>query len=101
MTTRMDGFRKRTRNKFKKSRTEKGKVSIKKFLQQFEVGDKVGLSVEPAYQKGMYRPKFMGKNATVLRKKGTCYEVSINDQGKDKTLIVHPVHLVKISKGAK
>jgi large subunit ribosomal protein L21e len=92
----MDGFRKRTRHKFKKDHGLKGKISIRKFLQKFDVGDKVYLSVEPAYQKGMYRPKFMGKNAVVLRKKGTCYEVKINDLGKDKTLIVHPVHLIKV-----
>ena len=95
MTTRMDGFRKRTRSKFKKERVQKGKISIKSFLQKFEVGDKVSLSVEPAYQKGMYRPKFMGKTGTVVRKKGSCYEVKIDDLGKSKTLIVHPVHLVR------
>jgi len=96
MTTRMDGFRKRTRHKFKKERSQKGKVSIKKFLQKFEVGESVYLSVEPAYQKGMYRPKFMGKSGVVVKKKGTCYEVKINDQGKSKVLIVHPVHLIKV-----
>jgi large subunit ribosomal protein L21e len=96
MTTRMDGFRKRTRHKFKKERSEKGKVNIGKFLQKFEVGDKVFLSVEPAYQKGMYRPKYMGKSGVVANKKGTCYEVKITDLGKSKTLIVHPVHLIKV-----
>ena len=44
----------------------------------------------------MYRPKYIGKMATVLRKKGTCYEVGILDLGKSKTLIVHPVHLIKV-----
>jgi large subunit ribosomal protein L21e len=95
MTTRMDGFRKRTRHKFKKEREDKGKISIRAFLQKFEVGDKVNLSVEPAYQKGMYRPKFIGKIGTVLRQKGTCYEVQIKDMDKTKTVIVHPVHLIK------
>jgi large subunit ribosomal protein L21e len=94
----MDGFRKRTRNKFKKAREDKGKISIRDFLQKYEAGEQVGLSVEPAYQKGMYRPKYMGKLGTVLRQKGTCYEIKINDLGKDKTLIVHPVHLIKLKK---
>jgi large subunit ribosomal protein L21e len=98
MTTRMDGFRKRTRHKFKKSRTQKAGVSIRNFLQKFEVGETVYLTVEPAYQKGMYRPKFMGKTGTILRKKGACYEVRIVDLGKSKTLIVHPVHLKKVNK---
>jgi large subunit ribosomal protein L21e len=96
MTTRMDGFRKRTRNKFSKEGSQKGKISIRKFLQKFDVGDKVYLSVEPAYQKGMYRPKFMGKSGIISKKKGTCYEVKINDLGKSKVLIVHPVHLIKV-----
>jgi large subunit ribosomal protein L21e len=96
MTTRMDGFRKRTRSKFKKENSLKGKISIKKYLQQFAVGETVYLSVEPAYQKGMYRPKYMGKTGTVVRQKGTCYEIKINDLGKSKILIVHPVHLIKV-----
>jgi len=100
MTTRMDGFRKRTRSKFKKERSQKGKVSIKDFLQKFEVGEKVHLSVEPAYQKGMYRPKFIGKTGTVIRKKGTCYEVQIMDMRKSKVLIVHPIHLIKVKNNA-
>jgi large subunit ribosomal protein L21e len=94
----MDGFRKRTRGKFKKTQDTKGKISIRDFLQKFEAGDTVSLSVEPAYQKGMYRPKFMGKTGTVLRKKGTCYEVQVTDFRKTKTLIVHPVHLIKVVK---
>jgi large subunit ribosomal protein L21e len=96
MTTRMDGFRKRTRHKFKKAQSTKGKVSIKKFLQKLEIGDKAALNVEPAYQKGMYRPKFMGKIGTVTSIKGKCYEVEISDSGKKKKLIVHPIHLTKV-----
>ncbi|MFA5796779.1 MAG: 50S ribosomal protein L21e [Candidatus Woesearchaeota archaeon] len=95
MTTRMDGFRKRTRQKFSKNQSDKGKISIRKFLQKFAVGDKVNLTVEPGYQKGMYRPKFMGKVGTVSAIKGTCYEVEIKDINKKKKLIVHPIHLTK------
>jgi large subunit ribosomal protein L21e len=91
----MDGFRKRTRHKFKKNISDKGKLSIRKFLQKFEVGDKVCLNVEPAYQKGMYRPKFIGNIGTIKAKKGTCYEVEIIDISKKKVLIVHPIHLTR------
>jgi len=95
MTTRMDGFRKRTRQKFKKGQSQKGKVSIRTFLQKFAVGEKVNLSVEPGYQKGMYRPKYIGKTGTITAIKGTCYEVEIKDINKTKRLIVHRVHLIK------
>jgi large subunit ribosomal protein L21e len=93
----MDGFRKRTRRKFKKNQSDKGKLSIKSFLQKLDVGDKVSLNVEPAYQKGMYRPRFMGLIGTVVGKKGSCYQIEIKDIKKKKTLIVHPVHLKKVS----
>lgn len=96
MTTRMDGFRKRTRRKFKKQQSMKGKLSIRQYLQKLEVGDKVSLTVEPAYQLGMYRPKFMGKIGVVVGKKGSCYQVQINDFTKKKVVIVHPVHLIKV-----
>ena len=97
MTTRMDGFRKRTRSKFTKERCDKGKISIRYFLQKFDVGDKVSLTVEPGYQRGMYRPKFMGKFGTILASKGNCYKVEINDFKKKKTLIVHPIHMRKVA----
>lgn len=96
MTTRMDGFRKRTRRKFKKEISNKGKISIKNYLQKFEIGDKVSLTVEPAVQRGMYMPRFMGRIGTVIGKKGRCYEVEITDLSKKKSLIIHPVHLKKI-----
>lgn len=96
MTTRMDGFRKRTRRKFKKEQSQKGKISIRNYLQKLDVGDKVSLIVEPAVQSGMYRPKFMGQIGTVIGKKGRCYQVEINDMSKRKILVVHPVHLKKV-----
>ncbi len=54
------------------------------------------LSVEPAIHKGMYDPKFMGKAGIIKEKKGKCYEVKVQDQNKEKCLIVHPVHLKRL-----
>ncbi len=88
--------RRKTRAKFTKHFRKKGKIGLSQYFQTFNEGDKVQLSVEPAVQKGMYHPRFMGKAATILGKVGTCYEVSIQDQQKKKTLIVHPVHLKRV-----
>ena len=63
------------------------------YFQSFSAGDRVFLNVQPSVQKGMYHPRFMGKSGIVRFKRGNCYEVEINDLGKEKTLIVHPVHL--------
>ena len=95
---RIGGSRRKTRYKFRKPLGSKGKISVSRFMQSFEEGQKVHLVVEPAYHKGMYHSRFIGKTGEIKGAKGRCYEVIIDDHGKEKTLIVHPVHL-KLSKG--
>ncbi len=87
-----------TRHKLRKSIRNKGKISLTKYFQKFNIGDKVLLKAEPAIQKAMYFPRFHGKIGVVKSKKGNCYNISIKDQNKEKTLIVHPIHLRKVSK---
>jgi len=96
MTTRIGGFRRKTRAKLSKNVREKGKVSQRKFFQKLVEGDRVQLTAEPAHQKGMYFPRFHGKVGIVQSKKGICYNISIKDHNKKKLLIVHPVHLTKV-----
>lgn len=96
MTTRYGGSRSRTRKTFRKNVKEHGKISITRYFQKLEQGERVLLKVEPAVQKGMYHARFHGYPATVVGKRGSCYLVSISDQGKKKELIVHPIHLKKM-----
>ena len=95
MVDRVGGFRRNTRYKLRKNVRAKGKISLRKFLQSFEVGDKVVLVAEPAYQKGMYFPRFYGKAGIVKRRVGSCYEVTIKDFTKEKVVVAHPIHLAK------
>ena len=95
MVKRIGGIRRKTRYKFRKEKRRKGKISVTRYLQSFNIGDKVHLNIESAVQKGMYYPRFMGKTGLIKGRRGRCYEVAINDLGKEKTLIVHPVHLKK------
>lgn len=97
MVDRVGGFRRNTRHKMSKNVRSRGKISIREFLKSFKVGEKVQLKAEPAYQKGMYFPRFYGKVGVVSKVVGTCYEVNINDGGKDKTVVVHPVHLTALN----
>ena len=90
--------RRKSRAKFTKNFRQKGKISLAKYFQTFDDGEMVLLSVEPAVQKGMYCARFMGKPGTIRKKTGRCYEVMIKDQNKEKCLIVHPVHLKRLTK---
>lgn len=92
---RKGGKRRKSRNIFTKKSKNQGKVSITKYLQRFEEGDKVTLEVEPAVHKGMYHPRFKGRSGVIQGKKGECYTVKIKDGAKTKHVTVHPVHLKK------
>jgi len=98
MATRIGGMRRKTRDKLSKNLKEKGKISLRKYFQKLDVGDRVCLKADPGVQKGMYLPRFHGKIGVLTGKKGRCYEVSIKDFGKAKTVVVHPVHLTKVVK---
>ncbi len=88
--------RRKTRSKLHKVTGTKGKISISRYFAKYEIGDRVALKAEPAVQKGMYFPRFHGKIGEVTGKVGRCYKVQIKDFTKEKTLIVHPVHLIRV-----
>ena len=79
MVQRIGGFRRKTRGKLSKKVGDKGRIVISRFLQSFEKSDKVNLTIEPAYQKGMYHPRFHGKSGVIKSKEGNCYLVEIKD----------------------
>ena len=96
MVTRIGGARRKSRNKMKKPVRRKGKISITKYFQEFKEGDRVALKAEPAVQKGIYCLRFHGRQGVVKKQVGRCYQVAIKDHDKDKTVIVHPVHLKRL-----
>ena len=89
------GLRKKTRHLLQKHKREKGKISLSKYFQKFEEGDKVVLKIEPSVRKGVFHPRFQGKAGVIKRKKGSCYEVLIKDIKRQKTVVVHPIHIMK------
>lgn len=96
MVKRIGGARRKTRKIMRKNYRRKGKLSITRFFAEFDEGQKVQLLAESSYQKGMYFRRFHGKVGTIVGKKGRCYEIGIKDLNKQKTLIVHPVHLKEV-----
>ena len=97
MVKRIGSRMRKSRQKLKKDLRDRSKFKIRKFLQQFKKGDKVALKAESGYQKGQYNLRFHGKTGEVTRTRGDCYEVKIKDFKKEKTMIVHPVHLKKVN----
>ena len=96
MTKRTGGQRRKTRYKFQKPSSERGKISIQKYLQTFNIGDKVLLKLDSSVHKGMYFRRYHGKIGVIKWKRGICYETLIKDNNKEKLLIIHPIHLTKV-----
>jgi large subunit ribosomal protein L21e len=98
MVQRIGGKRRKTRSIMRKRVNARGIIPITKYFQKFNEGEIVQLNAEPAVQKGIYSLNFHGKSGKIINKSGTCYNVLIKDGNKEKTLIVHPVHLKRILK---
>lgn len=95
MVRRLGGGRRKTRTIFRKKPCQRGKFSLTKYFQKFSKGDKVLLKAEPAVHKGLYFRRFNSRSGIVQGKQGRCYAVRIDDLGKKKDIIVHPIHLQK------
>jgi len=77
----------------KKPRVMKGKISIRNYLQELKLRDKVYLGMEPAIQRGQYNLRFYGSYGEVTGLKGECYEITLKHGNAKRKVIVHPVHL--------
>ncbi len=99
MSARKGGTRRKTRNKFMKDIRRRGKVSVTRYMQEFTPGDNVTLNAESSVHKGLYHPRFHGKHGEIVGKQGSCYYVKTRDGGKEKNLLVHPIHLRKVTHG--
>ena len=96
MTQKTGSRRRKTRSKLKKNVADKGKISIRNYLQKFNDNDKVILIAEPAVQRGMHHPRYQGKTGIIIGKQGTNYKVQIKDGNTKKVMITHPIHLKKV-----
>ena len=93
MASNKGGSKRKARYKLRKEVRERGKISVSRFMQSFDVGQRVHLSIEPSFHKGDYHLQYVGKTGIVRGLRGKCYEVAIRDGGKEKLLIIHPIHL--------
>ena len=93
MVQRTGGLRRKTRSKYKKNVRDKGKISIRNYLQSFSVNERVALVAEPSVHGGMNHPRFQGDIGVIIGKQGSCYQVRIIDGKMEKKFIVHPIHL--------
>ncbi len=93
MVKRLGGMRRKSRYKLKKETKDRGKLSLRRYFQKFNLNDKVALVMEPRVHKGIFNLRFYGRVGIITGQQGSCYSIKIMDGNKEKTLVVHPVHL--------
>ena len=81
----------------RKSLRSKGKIKLSKYFQDIEIGDSVSVISELALQP-KFPSKLQGRTGIVEGKRGNSYLIRIKDLNKEKTYIIHPVHLRRIKK---
>lgn len=93
MVKRSKGLMVNTRKVFRKSPKDRGKPPVTRYLQNFEIGDKASIVLEPTSQKGQPHHRYQGKVGTVVDKKGSCFVIRIKTDKKYKDIISRPEHL--------
>lgn len=86
------GIRRKTR-KIRVKPRERGKLKIKRYLQEFLVGEKVSIKIDPKYQ-SIPNARYQGRTGKVVGKQGRAYYVLIKDGSKEKNILVTPEHLL-------
>ena len=89
MVQKSKGPRKRTRKLLR----VKERTPITKYLQKFEIGERVVIRPTPSSHKGMPFKRFVGKIGTIIEKRGKAYIVQIKNGEKEKKIIARPEHL--------
>ena len=75
--------------------TTKGKIKFSRYFQEFKKNDIVAVDKELAVQP-KFPKKLQGRCGVVIGKRGDSYIVKMNDLNKEKTYIIHPLHLKKM-----
>jgi large subunit ribosomal protein L21e len=79
----------------RKNKREHGKVKLSNYFAEFKEGERVSV-VRELSQTPKFPKTIQGRTGVVDGKRGSSYLVKINDLKKEKTYIIHPVHLKRV-----
>jgi large subunit ribosomal protein L21e len=96
MVVRSKGLRSKSRHIMRKKPRDRGTSSISRALQQFEVGSRVTIDLDPSVIHGMPHHRFQGSTGVVEGMQGNAYLIGVVVGKKHKTLVVIPEHLGRV-----
>lgn len=75
---------------------DRGKIKLSRYFKNFTEGDKVAVVRELALPAG-FPKRIQGRTGEVRGRRGKAYIVKMKDYDQEKTFIIEPVHLRKIT----
>lgn len=78
----------------RKNPRERGKIRLSNYFKEFKNGERVTVIRELSIQ-AKFPKQIQGRTGVVESKRGSHYILKMNDLNKEKTYIIHPVHLRK------
>ena len=88
------GYRNKTRQRHRKNCRARGLGSIEKYLEDYNINDKVDVITDPSqHKRGMPHRRYHGKTGVIIGIRGRCYEVAVKLGNSTKILIIGKEHL--------
>ena len=88
------GYRNKTRSRHRKKVRERGLGSIEKYLEDYEINDKVDIITNSSvHKRGMPHRRYHGRTGVIVGIRGRCYEVDVKLGNAKKMLIIGKEHL--------
>ena len=90
---RSKGTRQGTRSILKRSKSQRGRLNIRRIMHAYEPGDRVAIILDGGQQRGMPYRRFQGRTGFIQEQQGNAYVVAVKDGNMQKTVIARPEHL--------
>ena len=90
---RSKGTRQGTRSILKRSKSQRGRLNIRRIMLAYEPGDRVAIILDGGQQRGMPHRRFQGRTGFIQEQQGNAYVVAVKDGNMQKTVIARPEHL--------
>ncbi len=79
----------------RKNIKEKGKIKLSEYFQKFNENDRVSIKRELGVN-ASFPSRLQGRSGVIKGKRGNSYIVKLKDVNKEKSYIIHPVHLRRL-----
>ena len=92
---RSKGYRTKTRTVLRRKPRDRGKIALGRLLINYQPGQMVRISINPAVQKGMPHRRYHGRVGSISEKRGRSYVVQIPVAGGTipRQIIARPEHI--------